>query len=101
MSATLASSPGLDPVLLGLVSRMQKLDPVLVGHCLEARQPRSDLARPPVRDDGGASDRSGLELGLRPVPDGVGDPAVDVIGIRLCRMVDEMDEELPVPLRAG
>src|SRR3989304_3335169 len=32
---------------------------------------------------------------------GLGDPAVDVIGIRLGCAIDEMDEELPVSLRAG
>src|SRR4029450_5120952 len=33
--------------------------------------------------------------------DGLGDPAVDVIGIRFARSMLEMDEELPVSLRAG
>jgi hypothetical protein len=33
--------------------------------------------------------------------DGVGDPAVDVIGIRFAGSMLEVDEELPVPLGPG
>ncbi len=37
----------------------------------------------------------------RGLTDGVGNPEVDVIGIRFAGSMHEVDEELPVPLRAG
>src|SRR5262245_30754322 len=35
------------------------------------------------------------------LPDGIGDPALSVIGVRFAGSVSKMDEELPVPLGAG
>ena len=70
------------------------------------RAPRRAPARPPAVAR--TPSRSGRALPcvttaarLTRLPDGVGDPAVDVIGIRFAGSMLEVDEELPVSLRAG
>ena len=83
----------LDAVLLGLVGGEDELDPVLLRDRLQTREARSRSGR--------ACRASRRPRAPTRLPDGVGDPAVDVIGIGFAGSMLEVDEELPVPLRAG
>ena len=79
-------------VLLSLVLRIEQLDAGFTGDALEALETLADhLGLPRVTT---AAVRTGSA-------DGVFDPVIELIGERRILAVDEVQEELPVSLRAG
>ncbi len=95
MSATRASSPGSTPCFSASSAACRSSTSCSCATACRRASPAPICSGLPCVTTAARAIRLGVAR-----PDGVGDPAVDVIGVRLCRMVDEMDEELPVPLRA-